>query len=116
MRYSPVLSLRIRRIHTANCALATRYWQRATSVASRLKSGVELLEVNAGVFRGELPVDVCVGGVSRNLPGPHFPTKGGWIHDPAAEALNSQDAELDLGYVQPASVLRRVVNLEFLCN
>src|SRR5207249_2799249 len=86
------------------------------SVASRLKSWVELLEVNAGVLRGELPVDVCVGGVSRNLPGPHFPTKGGWIHNPAAEALNGQDAELDLGYVQPASVLGRVVNLELLRN
>ena len=72
-----------------------------------------MLEFTAGVLSGEPPVYdgasiVALAFERGNLPPQHF------IADPAVQTLSAEDAQLDLGHVQPASMRGSVVKLQAL--
>ena len=71
-----------------------------------------MMQLHAGIFGGELPVGLGVVFVPACLPSLHFPDEAVLVRDASIQALGRQDAEFGLRHVQPASVLRRVVNLE----
>jgi len=84
------------------------------SSSSALSCGVEVLELDAGVFGGEPPVDPTTGSVARCLPGGGLPLQGRPVGQPAVQALSGQHGQFDLGHVQPAAVLGRVVQLQLV--
>ena len=73
-----------------------------------------MLEFTAGVLSGEPPVydgaSIVALAFERGnlLPQQHF------IADPAVQTLSAEDAQLDLGHVQPASMRGSVVKLQAL--
>ena len=73
-----------------------------------------MLEFTAGVLSGEPPVYDGASIVALTfergnlLPQQHF------IADPAVQTLSAEDAQLDLGHVQPASMGGSVVKLQAL--
>src|SRR5680860_810434 len=79
-----------------------------------LDGGVEVAELEAGVFGGEVPVDLALAGVGRLLPRGEFGVEDVEVVDPAVEALAGQGGELDLGDVEPGPVFGGVVDLESL--
>src|SRR5687768_16924981 len=85
-----------------------------TTAPPQLKRWVQVLQLDAGVLGPELPVDAAAGGVAPRFPGGDLPLQGRPIRDAAVEALAGQDAQLDLGDVEPAAVRRGVVQLQLL--
>ncbi len=71
-----------------------------------------MTEFDAGVVRGELPVDLPLIIVGRGLPGSKLGVQDVEVVDAAVEALPGQPGEFDLGDVQPGAVLGRVVDLQ----
>ena len=71
-----------------------------------------MTEFDAGVVRGELPVDLPLIIVGRGLPGSKLGVQDVEVVDAAVEALPGQAGEFDLGDVQPGAVLGRVVDLQ----
>src|ERR1051326_9055052 len=78
----------------------------------QLKCGVEMAELDPGISGGELPVDRPGGGVSVGLPGRNLLPKQGSVRDAAVQALAAQDAEFELGDVEPTAVGGRGVQLQ----
>ena len=70
------------------------------------------MELHARVFGGELPVGLGVVFVSAHLPRRDFLDERILVGDAPGEALGGQDTESGFSHVQPASMLRRVMNLE----
>ena len=64
------------------------------------------------VFARECPLDAAFGSVAPSLPRRNFGGEGGLIGGAARQALALEDADLDLGHVQPAGVHRGVVKLD----
>jgi tetratricopeptide (TPR) repeat protein len=81
------------------------------SSLSALSCWVQMLELDAGVLGGEPPVDPATGPVARRLPGCDLPFQGRLVGQAAVQTLLGQHGQLDLGHVQPASMLGGVVDL-----
>src|ERR1700676_4976100 len=60
----------------------------------------------------EAPFDGTSGGIAAFLPGAHLATDRSQVRHASIQALSREDADLDLGHVQPAGVLGRVVKLD----
>ena len=61
-----------------------------------MKCRIEALELDAGVGRGEAPVDLLAGGVPLLDPRRHLPLDRHPVAQPAVQALALEDAQLDL--------------------
>ena len=92
-----------------NAASAAR---NAASSLSALNCGIEVLELDPGILSGEAPVDPTSGAVARRLPFRDLPLQGRPVGQPPVQALLRQHGKLDLGHVQPAPMLGRVVQLQ----
>src|SRR6266699_6867203 len=84
------------------------------SSLSALNYRVEVLELDAGIVGGEPPVDTTASAVAGCLPRCDLPLQGRPVGQPPVQALPSQDGKLDLGHVQPAAVLGRVMQLQLV--
>ena len=73
-----------------------------------------MAELHAGVFGGELPIDLTLVGVGGGLPDGEFAVEDFEVADTAIQALPCQRGEFDLGDVEPGAVLWGVVDLESL--
>jgi hypothetical protein len=73
-----------------------------------------MLESDAGIFGGELPVGFGVIGIAVVLPGSDFVDECLFVGHAAIEALGRKDAEFGLGQIEPASVFWSVVPFEAL--
>ncbi|WP_036269260.1 hypothetical protein [Methylocaldum szegediense] len=76
-----------------------------------MPNGIKLTEFDPRVGRGELPVGFHLGLVTALRPGGDTPDQVGPFADPFRQ-IAGQSAEFNFGPVQPAPVLRRVVNLQ----
>ena len=56
-----------------------------------------MAELHAGVFGGELPIDLTLVGVGGGLPGGEFAVEDFEVADTAIQALPCQRGEFDLG-------------------
>src|SRR5947208_16477474 len=74
--------------------------------------GIEATQLGAGSLGGEHPLDLGLGRVATSLPRGNLPLQPLAIGDAPAQALALENADLDLGRVQPAGVLGREVELE----
>src|SRR5512132_1513689 len=95
---------RNRKMEGSNPLSAPRIARPASS-SSALSCWVEVLELDAGVFGGEPPVDPATGPVARRLPSRDLPLQGRPVGQATVQALSGQHGQLDLGHVQPAAVL-----------
>src|SRR5258708_24423044 len=73
-----------------------------------------MLEFDPGVGRCEAPIHPTGARVPPLLPGADFVDERLFVRDPTIQALAAQDTQLDLGHVQPAPVLGRVMNLQLV--
>ena len=73
-----------------------------------------MLEFDASIFGCEVPVGLCVIGISVVLPGGDFLAEGLLIGNAAVEALGRKDAEFGLRQIEPTAVLWSVVPFEAL--
>ena len=64
------------------------------------------------VFAGECPLDAALGGIASSFPRRHLGGEGGLLGSTTRQTLALEDADLDLGHVQPAGVHRGVVKLD----
>ncbi len=71
-----------------------------------------MFESDAGVGRGELPLRLYGGVVSRGRPCAGFPREAFDFGQASSQALTLKHGEFDLGHVQPASVFWRVMDLQ----
>lgn len=71
-----------------------------------------MLELRARLVVGELPVDAGLGRIPVVGPSLCLVSEGFDIRDSAAQTLFGEDAQLDLGDIQPAAMLGRVVDLQ----
>ena len=60
-----------------------------------------MLEFDAGVCFGELPVRIGAVGISGILPSRDFVDEGIFVRDAAIEALGRKDAEFGLCHIAP---------------
>ena len=65
-----------------------------------------------GVLAGEVPLDGGAIGVAAFLPGVDLTGDGAQVRHPSIHALTREHADLNLGHVQPAGMLRGVVKLD----
>src|SRR5512132_1005746 len=93
---------------------STRRCLPSTSTSSVFSCWVEVLELDAGVGRGEAPVDLTAGTVAGGLPCGDFASQGGPVGQPPVQALLGEHAQLDLGHVQPAPMLGGGVEFELV--
>src|SRR5262245_50927589 len=82
----------------------------STSLLLNLR--VQALAFAASILGGEAPVDAASRGVAPLLPGGYFGVEGGLVREAPVEALAAEDAQFDLGDVEPAAVLGGVVDLQ----
>ena len=73
---------------------------------------VEAFELDSSVGRGELPIDFSFGIVAL-LPGDDFVLEFVAVGDAAVEAQATENSQFDFRHVEPTSVLRRRVQLQF---
>ena len=73
-----------------------------------------MFELTAGVPGGEPPVYDGASIVALAFERGDLPFQQRFIADPAVQTLPAEDAQLDLGHVQPASVNGCVVKLQAL--
>src|SRR5450755_2248477 len=74
--------------------------------------GISTAHFGARFFGCEHPVDAGALGVASLLPGGGFGDEARVAFDAPVEALESQDADLDLHHVQPTGVLGDIVELQ----
>ena len=74
--------------------------------------GVQAAQFDARVMGRELPVDLGSTKVAIAFPGGNLVRQALPVVDPARQALPSEHTQFAFGDVQPASVFRRVVNLQ----
>src|SRR5664280_1214631 len=68
------------------------------------------MEFSACFFSGELPLDSDAAAIGTAIPGFDLAAEHSDIPDPAlSQALAAEEADLDLGLVQPASMFGREV-------
>jgi hypothetical protein len=67
-------------------------------------------ELPIGISTGERPLDAAPGGVASPLPGGHL--EGGALGGTARQALPPLDSDFDLRHIQPAGMVRGVVELD----
>lgn len=72
------------------------------------------MELDSGVRCGEAPGDRAGTGVAVVCPGRGFGGEGVTVANAPVETLTGENAQLDLGHVQPATMLRRIVHLQLL--
>lgn len=60
----------------------------------------------------EAPIDGTPDGVAAFLPGADLATDRSQVRHASIQALSGEDADLNLGHVQPAGMLGRVVKLD----
>src|SRR5690606_28108877 len=75
---------------------------------------VEAMQLGPGVGSGEAPVDGCASPVPGSLPGLALAGERVGAPEAPAQTLALQCTELDLGHVEPARMLGRVVELQLL--
>ena len=73
-----------------------------------------MLEFNASVFGGEVPIGFGVMGVAVLLPGGDFVDEGLFVGNAAVEALGGQNAKFGFRQIEPTAVLGRVMPFEAL--
>ena len=73
-----------------------------------------MLEFDTSIFGFELPVGLCVAGISVVAPGGDFSDESLFVGNAAVEALRRKDAEFGFRQIEPAAVLWRVVPFESL--
>src|SRR6476469_1644023 len=88
----------------------------ASSSLSRLKCGIEPLELDPSIVGGETPIDRASTLVALTNPGRHLPFDGLPIAKAPLQTLALEDAQFNLCHVQPTPVLGRVVDLQFVCE
>jgi hypothetical protein len=71
-----------------------------------------VLELDAGVCGGEAPIDGTAEGVPLGLPGGDLAFEYLPLRDASVEALAGEDAQLDLGDVEPTSMFGGVVEFQ----
>ena len=71
-----------------------------------------MFELTAGVLGGEPPVYDGASIVALSFERRNLPSQQRFIADPAVQTLSAEDAQIDLGHVQPASVMGCVVKLQ----
>src|SRR3954452_7969287 len=85
---------------------------RPTSSSPILKYRVEASELDPCIRRRETPLDLDTPLVPLLFPRRHLPLQLLPGLDPPSQTLAGQHRQLDLRHVQPAPVLRRVVDLQ----
>lgn len=85
---------------------------RDATTPPRLMLWVEPVKLAAGVVAGESPADLACRDVSHGLPCDDLVSQLAGGRNAAVEALATQNAQFDLGDVQPAAVAGRVMNLQ----
>src|SRR5436305_195370 len=105
-----------RRCQMSDSRCLTRPWRQRRLVgsahpttATTLKLWVEMPQANAGVGGGETPLHFGPFAISGLSPGQQLGVELFWPIDPSIQTLPRQHAELNLGNVQPASMLGRVM-------
>src|SRR6266496_6604975 len=83
-----------------------------SSSLSALNCKVEVLELDPSILGREAPVDPTTRSVARRLPRRDLPLQRRLVGQPAVQALLGQHGKLDLGHVQPAAMLGRVMDLQ----
>ena len=73
-----------------------------------------MAEFDAGIGRGELPVDLPLIRIGGLLPGGELSVEGVEVGDAPVEALAGEGGQFDLGDVEPRAVAGRVVDLQAL--
>ena len=73
-------------------------------------------QANAGVGGGETPLHFGPFAISGLSPGQQLGVELFWPIDPSIQTLPRQHAELNLGNVQPASMLGRMDQFELMRN
>src|SRR5215213_9559390 len=115
---SAINSSRLVRYRSSGVAIAAAYRfssslnRYLTSAPSRMKCGVETLELDTSIAGREAPVDARSSCISRRDPGRHLPLHGAPVTEAAIQALPLQRTQLDLGHVQPTAMLGGVVDLQ----
>jgi hypothetical protein len=71
-----------------------------------------VLELDACIGAGEAPLYGALGCVALGFPRTHFLGKPFLVGDAPIQTLPSEHRELDLGHIQPRTVLWRVVDLQ----
>jgi resolvase-like protein len=84
------------------------------SRSDKFKHGIQTLELDASVRRGELPVNFHLLRVAGMLPGGDFRPHCLDVGDAPVQALSLQYSQFELSHVQPTAVFRRVMNLQFV--
>src|SRR3954470_20543897 len=92
----------------------TRKANREVIELAVLKYRVKASELDPCIRRRETPPDLDAPLVPLLFPGGHLPLQLLPGLDPPGQALPGQHRQLDLRHVQPAPVLRRVVDLQLL--
>ena len=87
-----------------------------SSTSLLLKRRVQALELDACILRCEAPVDLVTCSVASLLPRSRLGLECLKIRHSSIQALPAQYAELDHCYVQLATVLGRVVDLQLLAK
>jgi hypothetical protein len=75
-----------------------------------------MLQLRASVGGRELPVDLRRPMVTVTLPRSDLGLHEIFVRDTSVETLLLKGAEFDLGNIQPAAVLGRIVELQPLCK
>ena len=72
------------------------------------------MSLNSSGLGCELPVCLCVIGISVVFPSGDFLDEGLFVWDAAIETLSGEDTEFGFREIEPTAVLRRVVPFEAL--
>jgi len=73
-----------------------------------------MLELDAGVWRCEVPVGLSVIGIAVVLPGGDFVSEGLFVGYAPGETLGRQNTKFGFRQIEPAAMLWRVVPFEAL--
>ena len=79
-----------------------------------LDNWVETPKANASIGSGELPMDLHFMLVAFLRPGLAFGSQGKHASETATQALTFQSREFQLGHIEPRTMFRRVVPLDFV--
>ena len=75
------------------------------------------MELLAGFFASEFPVDLCLRSIDPAIPGAAVPAQRSEVWNSALpEALPSEQADFDFGLIQPNATLGRIVHGEPIPN
>src|ERR1041385_5076507 len=86
-------------------------YARHTSALSAFHCRIEFTKLDARVVGSELPVGPDSGSVAPMLPGVDMTLQRRPVTHPVGQ-VTAEDAQLDLGHVQPRAVLGRMVDFE----